>query len=77
MIGGQVGIVGHLVLGNNIRIQAQSGITKNLKDNEVVQGTPAFGYPEFNKAYVYFRNLPKMAATLNNLEKEIKTQNGE
>ena len=75
MIGGQVGIVGHLVLGNNIKIQAQSGISKNLKDNEVVQGTPAFNYPDFNKSYVYFRNLPKIASKVHDLEKEIKAQN--
>ena len=74
MIGGQVGIVGHLTLGNNLRIQAQSGITKNLKDNEVVQGTPAFGYSDFNKSYVYFRNLPKIVTKINNIEKELKTQ---
>lgn len=74
MIGGQVGIVGHLVLGNNIKIQAQSGITKNLKDNEVVQGTPAFSYPDFNKSYVYFRNLPKIAESINKIEKDLKAQ---
>ncbi len=70
VIGGQVGIVGHLTLGNNLKIQAQSGITKNLKDGEVVQGTPAFAYPDFNKSYVYFRNLPKIASVVNKLEKE-------
>ena len=75
MIGGQVGIVGHLTIGNGVKIQAQSGISKNLKDNEVVQGSPAFGYGDFNKSYVYFRNLPKIAATVNNLEKEWKAQN--
>ena len=69
LIGGQVGIVGHLVLGNNIKIQAQSGIAKNLKDNDVVQGTPALGYSDFNKSYVHFRNLPKIVARLDNLEK--------
>ena len=74
MIGGQVGIVGHLNLGNNLRIQAQSGITKNLKDNETVQGTPAFAYPDFNKSYVYFRNLPKLAKTINKIEKEFNAQ---
>ena len=74
MIGGQVGIVGHIVIGNNVRIQAQSGITKSVKDNEVIQGTPAFGYSDFNKSYVYFRNLPKMASTLNNIERDLKTQ---
>ena len=75
MIGGQVGIVGHLTLGNGVRIQAQSGITKNLKDNDVVQGTPAFGYSEFNKSYVYFRNLPKIASKINQLEKDLSDQN--
>lgn len=75
MIGGQVGIVGHLTIGNGVRIQAQSGITKNLKDNEVVQGTPAFGYNDFNKSYVYFKNLPKVVATVNKLEKKINAQN--
>lgn len=75
MIGGQVGIVGHLNLGNKVQIQAQSGISKNLKDGSVVQGTPAFGYSDYNKSYVYFRNLPKMAATIQKLEKEFNTQN--
>ncbi len=75
MIGGQVGISGHLNLGNNLKIQAQSGISKSLKDNEVVQGSPAFGYSEFNKSYVYFRNLPKIVETINKIEKEVNTQN--
>ena len=75
MIGGQVGIVGHLVIGNGVKIQAQSGITKNLKDGDTVQGTPAFGYSDFNKSYVYFRNLPKIAATVNKLEKDFSQEN--
>ncbi len=75
MIGGQVGIVGHITIGNNVKIQAQSGISKSLKDDEVVQGSPAFNYPDFNKAYVYFRNLPKIASTVNKLEKEFNAQN--
>jgi UDP-3-O-[3-hydroxymyristoyl] glucosamine N-acyltransferase len=75
MIGGQVGISGHLNLGNNLKIQAQSGISKNLKDGEAVQGSPAFSYPDWNKSYVYFRNLPKIAKTVDQLEKEFKAQN--
>lgn len=74
MIGGQVGIVGHITIGNNVKIQAQSGISKNLKDGDKVQGTPAFGYSDYNKSYVYFRNLPKIAATVSKIEKEIAAQ---
>jgi UDP-3-O-[3-hydroxymyristoyl] glucosamine N-acyltransferase len=71
MIGGQVGIAGHLTVGNNVRIQAQSGIGKNVKDNEVIQGSPAFGYSDWNKSYVHFRNLPKLSKSVYELEKEI------
>ncbi|WP_456377185.1 UDP-3-O-(3-hydroxymyristoyl)glucosamine N-acyltransferase [Lutibacter sp.] len=72
MIGGQVGIAGHLTLGNNIKIQAQSGIGRNIKDNEILQGSPAFGYSNYYKSYVYFKKLPELVATINSLEKEIK-----
>lgn len=74
MIGGQVGIVGHITIGNNVKIQAQAGIGKSLKDNEVVQGTPAFGYSDFSKSYVHFKNLPKLATTIHNIEKELNAQ---
>ena len=72
MIGGQVGIAGHLTIGNNVRIQAQSGIGRNIKDGEIIQGTPAFGYSDFNKSYVYFKKLPSIVATINSLEKKVK-----
>lgn len=68
MIGGQVGIVGHIVIGNYVKIQAQSGIGRNIKDNEVLQGSPALNYGDFNKSYVHFKNLPKIINRIDNLE---------
>lgn len=70
-IGGQVGIAGHLTIGNNVKVQAQSGIGRNVKDNEVLQGSPSFGYSDWSKSYVYFKNLPKLAKTINELEKKV------
>ncbi len=69
MIGGQVGIMGHITIGNNVRIQAQSGIGRNVKDNEMLQGSPAFKYGDYNKSYVHFKNLPKIIERLNTIEK--------
>lgn len=69
-IGGQVGFAGHITIGNNVKIQAQSGVGRNIKDNEILQGSPAFSYGDWNKSYVYFKNLPKMAKTINDLEKK-------
>ena len=71
MIGGQVGIVGHITIGNNVKIQAQSGIGRNIKDNEVLQGSPAFSYGDFNKSYVYFKNLPKIVKEITDIDKKV------
>jgi len=71
-IGGQVGIVGHITIGNNVKIQAQSGIGRNVKDNEVLQGSPALSYGDYNKSYVYFKNLPKIVKGINEMEKKLK-----
>lgn len=71
MIGGQVGISGHLTIGNNVRIQAQSGVGRSIKEGEVLQGSPTFGYSDFSKSYVHFKNLPKIVAELEALKKQI------
>ncbi|MEP1488746.1 MAG: UDP-3-O-(3-hydroxymyristoyl)glucosamine N-acyltransferase [Algibacter sp.] len=69
-IGGQVGIVGHITIGNNVKIQAQSGIGRHVKDNEVLQGSPALALTDYNKSYVHFKNLPKIVKTITDLEKK-------
>ncbi len=74
MIGGQVGIAGHLVIGNNVRVQAQSGVGKNIADGDTIQGSPSFGYADWNKSYVHFRNLPKIVADIEELKKSNKPQ---
>lgn len=70
LIGGQVGVAGHIHIGDRVKVQAQSGIGRNIKDDEVIQGSPAFGYNDWNKAYVHFKNLPKIEDRLTKLEKK-------
>ena len=72
LIGGQVGIVGHITIGDRVRIQAQSGIGRNVKDDEVLQGSPALNYGDYNKSYVHFKNLPKLVNRINELEKKVE-----
>ena len=74
-IGGQVGIVGHITIGNNVRIQAQSGIGKSIGANEIVQGSPAMPYTDYNKSYVHFRNLPKFSSRVDEIEKQMGQKN--
>lgn len=72
LFGGQVGMKGHLTIGNYVKIQAQSGVGRNLKDNEVVYGSPAFTYSDYIKSYVHFKNLPKLISTIDKLEKDLR-----
>jgi len=74
MIGGQVGIAGHIKIGNNVKILAQAGISKNVKDNEILNGSPAFKIQDFTKSYVYFKKLPKIATSLSKIEKDLQAQ---
>ncbi|NEV94252.1 UDP-3-O-(3-hydroxymyristoyl)glucosamine N-acyltransferase [Psychroflexus sp. YR1-1] len=71
LIGGQVGIAGHIKIGDRVRIQAQTGVGRNVKDDEAIQGSPAFGYNDFNKSYVHFRNLPKIIRRIDIIEKQL------
>ncbi|MUP45557.1 UDP-3-O-(3-hydroxymyristoyl)glucosamine N-acyltransferase [Gramella sp. BOM4] len=71
LIGGQVGIAGHLTIGNRVKIQAQSGIGRDIKDDEMLQGSPAIGYSDYNKSYIHFKNLPKSMNLLHQLEKKM------
>ncbi len=71
LIGGQVGIAGHLTIGNRVKIQAQSGIGRDIKDDEMLQGSPAISYNNYNKSYIHFKNLPQTMNTLHQLEKKI------
>lgn len=71
MIGGQVGIIGHLTIGNNVKIAAQSGIGKNIEDDKIMQGSPAFEIGDYTRAYAVFRRLPDFARKLNQLIKKV------
>ena len=77
MIGGQVGIVGHISIADNVKIAAQSGIgTSITKDGEIVQGSPAFPIGDYKRSYVLFRGLPKMNEKITELEKNIQKSTG-
>ncbi len=72
MIGGQVGIVGHITIADGVKIAAQSGIGSAItKENEIVQGSPAFNISDYKRTYVLFRKLPDLEKKIIELEKTI------
>jgi len=72
MIGGQVGIVGHINIARGVKIAAQSGIGNSIqKENQIVQGSPAFSIGDFKRCYVLFRGLPKLKKQLDSVQADI------
>jgi len=52
MIGGQVGIAGHITIGDKVMIAAKSGVTKNIINNSTVAGFPAIDIKKWRKIIV-------------------------
>lgn len=73
MIGGQVGIVGHIRIADGVKIAAQSGVAQSVeKENDIVQGSPAFSIGDYRRSYVLFRSLPKLNDKISELLRKNK-----
>jgi UDP-3-O-[3-hydroxymyristoyl] glucosamine N-acyltransferase len=73
MIGGQVGIVGHIKIADGTKINAQSGVSKSIKiPNSAVTGSPAFDYTAALRSQAASRNLPGLEKRVIELEKILK-----
>ena len=74
MIGGQVGIAGHLHMDAYTTMGAQAGITNSTKkEGTTILGAPAIDAKAYMKSYAVYRRLPELYAKLNQLEKELAT----
>ncbi len=68
-IGGQVGIAGHIRVGNGVIIAAQSGVAHNIKDNDIISGSPAFSIKDWRSSVVLFKRLPELFKRIKDIEK--------
>ena len=60
IIGGQVGIAGHLTVADNTSFAAQTGLLSNVrKSGEAYMGTPAIPYMQYMRSYAEFKRSGK------------------
>lgn len=75
MIGGQVGFVGHIEIADGSKINAQSGVSKSIKEkNKAWNGAPAFDYTSSLRSQSIFRNLPELEKRVNELERKLEEE---
>ncbi|MCO5950410.1 UDP-3-O-(3-hydroxymyristoyl)glucosamine N-acyltransferase [Mucilaginibacter flavidus] len=72
IIGGQVGIVGHISIAKGTQVQAQSGISRTLaEENKKWMGSPAQPYSNHMRSQIVINRLPELEKKVNELEKII------
>jgi UDP-3-O-[3-hydroxymyristoyl] glucosamine N-acyltransferase len=71
-VGGQVGIVGHINIGNNVTIAAQAGVVNNIPDGQVVLGAPAIEASQGKRAYSMIQYLPEIRQSIRSLQSQIE-----
>ena len=69
MLGGQVAVADHIEIGDNVKIAGKSGVIKNVKNNQIIQGPLAFDIKNFQKSYIHFKNLGQIIEEINQLKK--------
>ena len=72
MFGGQVGIAGHISIGNRVNLGAQSGAPSSIKDDQTLIGTPPMETRPYFRSQAIFQRLPQMYKDFEAMKKEIE-----
>ena len=56
-------------LGDDIQIQGQTGVTRNIKTGSVIQGTPSLDFNSYYRSFSLFKKLPDLYKRIIKLEK--------
>ena len=70
MAGGQVGISGHVRVGEGVRLAAQSGVMGDIPPGQTVMGFPARPRIEFLRSLASRDKVPDLVRRVRRLEDE-------
>lgn len=68
VLGGQVGVVGHLRIGQGAQVGAQSGVNHSIAAGVMVRDTPALPYMVAQRLQVLKNRLPELFKRVSKLE---------
>ncbi|MGI4805262.1 MAG: UDP-3-O-(3-hydroxymyristoyl)glucosamine N-acyltransferase [Janthinobacterium lividum] len=72
VLGGQVGVVGHINIAKGSQVQAQSGISRSIKEeNKKWAGAPATNYQDHMRSQIRVNRLPELEKKIQELEKQL------
>ncbi len=71
IIGGQAGITGHIQIDDHSKIAGKAGISKSVKNKDVLFGVPAIPLGQYNRSYSVYKKLPELLKRIELLEEKI------
>lgn len=72
MMGGQVGILGHIELADGVQIATRGGVSKSISKPGPYRGSPAIPLDQYNRYKVLVRGIEKHVKRIEALEKRLK-----
>ena len=69
ILAGQVGVIGHLVIGSSSTVAAKSVVFQSIPSNSFISGIPARAHKERMRQDVLINQLPDILDRIRNLEK--------
>lgn len=73
MLGGQVGVLGHVELEDQVMVATRGGVSKSLKKGKY-RGSPAIPIAEYNRHEVLLRNIEEFVERLKALESIVQNE---
>ena len=71
MLAGQVGIAGHLKIGNQVTVAAQSGVMHDIPDGGKWLGIPAQPDKQTKRQMIAIQHLPELLRRVAELERKL------
>ncbi len=71
VMGGQVGIIGHITITDGVILTARTAVTKSLEKSGIYCGTPAMKQQEFREHFFHLRKLGKLIKEFKTLKEKI------
>ncbi len=72
VLAGQVGVAGHLEIGDGVIATAQTGIPNSVEPDTLVSGYPAIPNRDWLKASAVFQRLPELKKAVADLEARLE-----
>jgi len=72
LMGGQVGIIGHVEITDFVMLATRSGVSKSITKPGKYRGSPVIPLDEYNKQHVYIKRLAKTYEKIDALIKRVE-----